>query len=309
MGPTASGKTAAAMALADRFPVELINVDSAQIYRDMDIGTAKPDAETLARYPHHLMDICDPSERYSAAQFRADALGLMNDIIQRGKVPLLVGGTGLYYRALENGLADMPEADEAIRKEIFYEAAERGWGALHAVLAEVDPESAARIEPTDTQRIQRALEVYRKTGKTLTEHWQEQRAGEQRDELPYKLLKLAVWPQDRAELHRRIEQRFGQMMEAGFLAEVAALKSRDDLDLECPSMRAVGYRQLWQHLEGEFPLDEAVRKGIVASRQYAKRQITWLRSESGLEVFEATDPELASQLADRVEAFIAWNRP
>lgn len=305
MGPTASGKTAAAMAivdaLSDRFPIELINVDSAQIYRDMDIGTAKPDAATLARYPHHLIDFLDPAERYSAARFRNDALRVMNEITQRGNVPLLVGGTGMYFRALENGLADMPDADPELRAELDAEAQQRGWPALHEDLAKVDPESAARISPNDSQRVQRALEVWRKTGEPLSSHWDNGSAAE----FPYRLLKLAVWPQDRGVLHRRIEQRFHHMMAAGFLDEVRRLHARGDLAAELPSMRAVGYRQLWDHLEGRQELEEAVRKGIVASRRYAKRQVTWLRSEPGLKVFEATAPDLNDRLAAEVDKFLA----
>lgn len=299
MGPTASGKTGAAMVMAEQLPVQLVNVDSAQIYRGMDIGTAKPGGEFRARYPHKLMDILDPAERYSAAQFRADALREMAEISAMGHVPLLVGGTGLYFRALERGLAEMPPADPATRAAIDAEAAVRGWPALHAELAEVDPESAARISPNDPQRIQRALEVFRLTGKPLGAHWQ---AGGQ-DEFPYRVLKLALAP-DRAELHRRIEQRFQAMMAAGFLDEVRALRARGDLDPEMPSMRAVGYRQLWEYLEGECELEEAVRRGVVASRRYAKRQLTWFRGEPDVRWYDSAEQDVEKRLVAAAKSFI-----
>lgn len=300
MGPTASGKTGAAMAMADQLPVQLINVDSAQIYRGMDIGTAKPGKELRARYPHRLMDILDPAERFSAAQFRTDALREMAVMTAAGKVPLLVGGTGLYFRALERGLAELPPADPQTRTAIETEAARRGWPALHAELAAVDPDSAARISPNDPQRIQRALEVFRLTGKPLGEHWQ---SGP--DVLfPYRALKLALAP-DRATLHNRIEQRFHDMMAAGFLDEVKALRSRGDLAANMPSMRAVGYRQLWEYLEGEGELEDAVRRGIVASRRYAKRQMTWFRSEPGVLWFDPADQEVEKQLVAAAKSFLA----
>lgn len=287
MGPTASGKTGAAIALAERFPVQLINVDSAQIYRGMDIGTAKPDRETRERYPHRLMDILDPAERYSAARFREDALREMHEITASGEVPLLVGGTGLYFRALERGLADMPAADPEVRAGIDAEAAHAGWPAMHAKLAKADPEAAARIDPNDPRRIQRALEIFRLTGEPMSAHWQAEqekagKAGEFPSQFPWRVLKIGIAPKDRAELHQRIEARFKAMMAAGFLEEVRALKARGDLDPDMPSMRAVGYRQLLEHLDGMCDLDEAVRRGIVASRRYAKRQMTWFRSEPGL---------------------------
>lgn len=300
MGPTASGKTGAAIELAKRFPVELINVDSAQIYRGMDIGTAKPDTETLARCPHRLMNILDPAERYSAAQFREDALCEMREISAAGNIPLLVGGTGLYFRALEKGLAELPDADAEMREKIDTEAAQKGWPAMHAELAKVDPESAARISPNDPQRIQRALEVWRLTGRPLTAHWHQ----DEKTEFPYRLLKLAVAPAHRKHLHQRIEQRFEQMMKEGFLGEVRRLYERGDLSPDLPSIRAVGYRQLWAYLAGEISLEEAVRQGIVASRRYAKRQMTWLRGEADLEWFDSEAPDLPEQLARRVAEFL-----
>lgn len=299
MGPTASGKTGVALELAQRFPVALVNVDSAQIYRGMDIGTAKPDEATRRRFPHRLMDILDPAERYSAAQFREDALREMAEITAMGRVPLLVGGTGLYFRTLEHGLSELPKADAEVRAAIDAEAAECGWPAMHAKLAAVDPESAARISPNDPQRIQRALEVFRLTGITLSEHW---RASE-REPFPWRLLKLALAP-PRPELHRRIEARFRQMMAEGFLEEVARLRDRGDLDLSLPSMRSVGYRQLWEHLSGECDLEEAVRRAVVASRRYAKRQMTWFRGEPRVEWFDPTEAETAERIAARVAAFL-----
>ncbi|HEX6930121.1 MAG TPA: tRNA (adenosine(37)-N6)-dimethylallyltransferase MiaA [Gammaproteobacteria bacterium] len=299
MGPTASGKTGAAIAVAKRFPVELVNVDSAQIYRGMDIGTAKPDRETRARYPHRLMDILDPSERYSAARFREDALREMREITAGGRVPLLVGGTGLYFRALERGLADMPPANPELREAIDSEARQKGWAALHAELLRVDPEAAARIAPTDPQRIQRALEIFRLTGEPMSTHWKVRSSEAQTGEFPWQVLKIALAPRDRTELHRRIEARFHAMMAAGFLEEVRGLKARGDLDPGMASTRAVGYRQLWEHLAGEYDLDEAVRRGIVASRRYAKRQMTWFRGEADL---RWVDDE--SSLLARVSTFL-----
>ena len=301
MGPTASGKTGVAIALARRFPVQLINVDSAQIYRGMDIGTAKPDRETRKQYPHRLMDILDPADRYSAARFRGDALHEMHEITAKGQVPLLVGGTGLYFRALERGLAELPGADPDIRAELDAAAAKAGWSALHAELAGIDPESAARISPNDPQRIQRALEVYRLTGKPLSALW---KAAAEGNDLPYRVLKLGLAPEDRTELHRRIEARFEDMMARGLLDEVETLWSRGDLSIDLPSMRSVGYRQLWQHLSGEFDLGEAVRRSIVASRQYAKRQLTWFRAEPGVAWFDSAAAETERRVSDAVDAFL-----
>lgn len=274
MGPTASGKTGLAVELAQRYPVELISVDSALVYQDMNIGTAKPDAVTLARAPHHLVDIIPPTESYSAAQFRNDALRLMADITARGKVPLLVGGTMLYFKALEGGLSDLPQADSDVRRQLEEEAAIRGWPELHAQLAKVDPATAARLEPADAQRIQRALEVYKLSGKPLSEHF----LADARQAMPYRLLKLALLPSERAALHQRIAARFDSMLEQGLVEEVRHLRLKyPSMSLSMPSMRCVGYRQAWQYLNGELDSINLRDKGIAATRQLAKRQITWLR--------------------------------
>lgn len=274
MGPTASGKTDLAMQLQDRLPVELISVDSAMIYRGMDIGTAKPDAQTLKRYPHRLIDIRDPAQAYSAAEFRADALTEMADITAAGKIPLLVGGTMMYFNALQQGLAPLPAADAELRLKLEQEAEQLGWPAMHAKLAEVDPVAARRLKPNDSQRLQRALEVYLLTGKTLTRHWEEQ----QHQALPYRILSMALVPEDRAWLHERIERRFDQMLAQDFESEVRTLWQRGDLTTQMPSVRCVGYRQMWDYLEGRTDFTAMRYKGIVATRQLAKRQMTWLRS-------------------------------
>ncbi|MBA6411623.1 tRNA (adenosine(37)-N6)-dimethylallyltransferase MiaA [Parahaliea sp. F7430] len=268
-GPTASGKTELAIALAGELNCELVSVDSALVYRGLDIGSAKPD------YPHHLIDIREPQQPYSAADFASDAQAVVADIIARGKTPLLVGGTMLYFRAFLDGLADMPAADVEVRQAIEREAAQSGWPALHRQLQEVDPESAARIHPNHSQRLSRALEVYRSTGVPISE-WQRQ----QPSELPsarFDLRQLVICPRDRKVLHRRIEQRFQQMMAQGFLQEVQELYAQPQLHADLPAIRAVGYRQLWQHLDGECSLEEAVERAIAATRQLAKRQLTWLR--------------------------------
>ncbi|MDP3420446.1 MAG: tRNA (adenosine(37)-N6)-dimethylallyltransferase MiaA [Thiobacillus sp.] len=273
MGPTASGKTALAVSLVERYPLEIISVDSALVYRGMDIGTAKPDAATLARAPHHLLDIRDPTDAYSAAAFRDDALALMVDIVARGRVPLLVGGTMLYFRALLQGLDDLPRADAALRKQLEAEAAARGWPALHAELAGIDPETAARLAPNDSQRIGRALEIFRLSGKPMSALLDRTQA-----DLPYRVLQLALIPSDRAVLHQRIAERFDAMLAEGLLDEVKALRQAFALTPDLPAMRAVGYRQAWAHLDGEISLDELRETGIAATRQLAKRQLTWLRS-------------------------------
>ncbi len=275
MGPTASGKTGVAVELVKRLPMEIISVDSALIYRGMDVGTAKPDAQTLAEAPHRLIDIRDPSEIYSAAEFRRDALEAMDDIVSRGNIPLLVGGTTLYFRALEEGLSDLPSADAGVRAELEAEAATVGWPAMHARLSEVDPQAAARIHPNDPQRIQRALEVYELCGESMSTRFAEGR----QQAPPYQFLKIALVPGDRALLHARIAERFQQMLQQGFLDEVRRLRARGDLHADLPSMRAVGYRQAWSHLDGNLSAEEWVERGIIATRQYAKRQMTWLRSE------------------------------
>jgi len=277
MGPTASGKTALAVELVRRLPFEIISVDSAQVYREMDIGTAKPDVETRRIAPHRLVDIRDPAEAYSAGQFRADALREIAAIQAAGHIPLLVGGTMLYFRALERGLAELPTADPALRARLAAERAEQGGAALHARLARLDPAAAARIHPADSQRIQRALEVYELTGRPLTELC----AVSRNESLPFRIVKWIVAPANRQVLHERIKQRFQLMLTQGFVAEVERLRRRGDLNPDAPSMRAVGYRQVWAYLDGR--LDEAamVERGIIATRQYAKRQLTWLRAEAG----------------------------
>ncbi|NBI40248.1 tRNA (adenosine(37)-N6)-dimethylallyltransferase MiaA [[Haemophilus] felis] len=272
MGPTASGKTDLAIKLRQILPVEVISVDSALIYKGMDIGTAKPSKQELALAPHRLIDICDPAESYSAANFRVDALREMADITSQGKIPLLVGGTMLYYKALLEGLSPLPSADEQVRYEIEQRAQQQGWAALHKELSKIDPISAQRINPNDSQRINRALEVFYLTGKSLTEL-----TAQKGESLPYQILQFAIAPQERAILHQRIEQRFHKMLELGFKQEVEALYQRPDLHLDLPSIRCVGYRQMWEHLRGDYSYDEMIFKGICATRQLAKRQITWLR--------------------------------
>lgn len=274
MGPTASGKTGVAVELAQTLPVELISVDSALVYRDMNIGTAKPDAAMLARAPHHLIDIIDPTEAYSAAAFRRDALHLMHDITARGNIPLLIGGTMLYFKALKEGLSPLPVANTEVRAELDEQIASQGIAWLHAQLALVDAETAARLSPNDTQRIQRAMEIYRITGLPMSEliKTQEEVA------LPYDIQSIALLPDDRSVLHQRIAERFEQMLQMGLLDELQGLRQRYDLHPDLPSMRCVGYRQAWQYLEGEISKAQLMETGIVATRQLAKRQLTWLRS-------------------------------
>lgn len=298
MGPTASGKTDLAIALRQHLPVEVISVDSALIYKGMDIGTAKPSAAELAQAPHRLIDIRDPAESYSVANFREDALREMADISAQGKIPLLVGGTMLYYKGLLDGLSPLPSADSAVRAELEARAAQYGWEALHQELVRIDPTAGARINPNDSQRINRALEVFYISGKTMTEL-----TAQQGEALPYELLQFAIAPQDRAVLHQRIELRFQKMMALGFLAEVEALFQRGDLHAALPSVRCVGYRQMWEHLSGEISLDEAVFKGICATRQLAKRQITWLRGwESEISWLDSLEPNAAlTKMIEKVE--------
>ena len=272
MGPTASGKTDLAIQLRQQLPMEVISVDSALIYRGMDIGTAKPSKAELALAPHRLIDICDPAESYSAANFRTDALREMQEISAQGKIPLLVGGTMLYYKALLEGLSPLPSADEKVRSEIEEKAALIGWGELHQELSKIDPISAQRINPNDSQRINRALEVFYLTGKTLTEL-----TAQKGEALPYDILQFAIAPEQREVLHLRIEQRFHKMIELGFQQEVEKLYRRPDLNENLPSIRCVGYRQMWEYLRGDYDHDEMVFRGICATRQLAKRQITWLR--------------------------------
>ncbi|MGF1765589.1 tRNA (adenosine(37)-N6)-dimethylallyltransferase MiaA [Aliivibrio kagoshimensis] len=290
MGPTASGKTELAIKIGQHFPVELISVDSALIYKGMDIGTAKPNEEELALAPHRLIDIIEPTESYSVANFREDALREMNDIVARGNIPLLVGGTMLYFKALLEGLSPLPAADSAVRSQIEQEALSIGWKGLHDQLATIDPVAAARIHPNDPQRLSRALEVFRISGKTLTELTQTQ--GES---LPFRVHQFAIAPKERSELHRRIELRFTMMMDAGFEQEVRSLHQRGDLHSDLPSIRCVGYRQMWDYLDGNGSRDEAVFRGVCATRQLAKRQITWLRSWDDLTWLDSDDIDSALQ--------------
>ncbi|EGN74558.1 tRNA isopentenyltransferase MiaA [Idiomarina sp. A28L] len=289
-GPTAAGKTALAMALAKLLPVELVSVDSALIYRDMDIGTAKPTPEELAICPHHLIDIRDPAEIYSAADFRSDALALIEDIRARGKIPLLVGGTMLYFRALLAGLSELPAADASIREALQQRAEKEGWTVLHHELCVIDPVAGARIHPNDPQRLLRALEVYQVTGQTITELTRTQRPG-----LSLPTWQIAVAPVDRKILHQRIEKRFQLMLDAGFTNEVIKLQARGDLHLDLPSMRSVGYRQMWLHLLGKLSAEEMQERAVIATRQLAKRQITWLRSWPGLTWVDSLSEDYLTQ--------------
>jgi len=282
MGPTASGKTDLAIFLTEHFPVDIISVDSALVYRGLDIGSAKPSAEELAKAPHRLLDVVDPTEPYSAARFRKDALKEIDDIIKAGRIPLLVGGTMLYFRALLEGLSKLPESDEVTRKKIEQQAKEMGWEKMHERLAKVDTEAAARIHPNDPQRISRALEVYEMTGKAMSQLQKEQKA----EPLPYQVLKLALIPSDRTVLHQRIEKRFALMLEQGLIEEVKALRERGDLHEDLPAMRAVGYRQVWDYLESRIDYTEMKERGVIATRQLAKRQLTWLRSEKDLTIYD-----------------------
>ena len=300
MGPTASGKTALAVSLVERFPLEIISVDSALVYRGMDIGTAKPDDATLARAPHHLLDIRDPTDTYSAAAFCDDARRLMADIVARGKVPLLVGGTMLYFRALLNGLDDLPRADAALRQKLEADAANRGWPALHADLARIDPVTAARLAPNDSQRIGRALEVFQLAGTPMSALLDQAQST-----LPYRVLQLALIPSDRAVLHQRIAVRFDAMLAAGLLDEVKSLRQMYALDADLPAMRAVGYRQAWAFLDGGITLDELRETGIAATRQLAKRQLTWLRSWPDAVVLDCLASDLEAQAFARVEQFLS----
>ena len=289
LGPTASGKSRLALALAERLPLEIVSMDSAQVYRGMDIGTAKPGAAERARVPHHLIDLLDPDRSYSTGRWRADAIAAVREILARGKTPLIAGGTMLYYRALVGGLDALPQADTQVRAAIDAEAAERGWPALHAELERVDPKSARRIGAGDTQRIQRALEVWRLTGKPLSALQSATAAA-----LPFSLRAFALVPADREALHERIASRFDAMLKAGLVDEMKRLRSAYHLTLGMPSMRAVGYRQVWQHLEGELDKAQMREQAIAATRQLAKRQLTWLRSFREVEPF-GDDPQALAQ--------------
>jgi len=291
MGPTAAGKTDLAIECVEQLGCELISVDSALVYRDMDIGTARPDAQTLQRAPHKLIDIIDPAQAYSVGRFREDALREIQSSLDRGKIPLLVGGTMLYYKALQEGLSELPEADASIRAQLDEQAREHGWQYMHKRLAEVDPVSAERIHANDSQRIQRALEVYEISGKTLSDFWRLQQSGG----MPWNVIKIAFFPEDRALLHQRIATRFQQMLQAGFISEVENLRARGDLHLDMPSMRCVGYRQVWQYLEGKMNRDEMTERGIIATRQLAKRQLTWLRKESNCNFYNI-EPDICYKI-------------
>jgi tRNA dimethylallyltransferase len=297
MGPTGAGKTDLALRLAERLPIEIVSVDSAMVYRDMNIGTGKPPREVLERHPHHLVDILDPSEAYSAGQFVRDARRAIDEIRKRGKLPLLVGGTMLYFRALRRGLADMPGANPEIRAAIDADAVQRGWPAMHAELATIDPKAAARIQPNDAQRIQRALEVFRITGSSLSELHSTATAAD--SSLSFTCVAWA--PGDRERLYAGIDARFHQMMQAGLLDEVRRLKQRADLHERLPAIRSVGYRQLWEHLSGAGTLDSAVQRAIFATRHLARRQLIWLRSENDLNWVDA----LETKAADRIERQVA----
>ncbi len=296
MGPTASGKTAVAVQLATTLPCEIISVDSAMIYKDMDIGTAKPDAETLHRAPHHLINIIEPHESYSAARFRDDALTLMREITERGNIPLLVGGTMLYFKALVEGLNDLPEADSTIRLIIETMADEEGWPAVHEKLRKVDAETAARLEPNDSQRVQRALEIYYITGKSMTDLLKKPKYVY----FPYTPIRIALLPSDRAVLHERIAQRFDAMLAAGLVDELRQLREDYSLEPDTPAMRCVGYRQTWDHLIGKISREELREQGIAATRQLAKRQLTWLRSTENLTEFDC----LSGNVGDMVLEYI-----
>ena len=306
MGPTASGKTDLAMALCERLPCEVVSVDSAMIYRQMDVGTAKPSPAELATVPHRLIDILDPAESYSAARFRLDALAEMAEIVAGGRIPLLVGGTMLYFKALIEGIAELPPGDPAVRERLIAEAGEKGWQHLYQRLETLDPDAAGGIHPNNHQRLLRALEVLSLTRKPISRHWRTgpKWSGNARDytywqgdggaTLPYTVVQIALMPEDRGELHRKIDRRFAGMLEQGLVEEVRALRARGDLDLDLPSMRCVGYRQVWEHLDGRYGAAEMIARSTAATRQLAKRQLTWLRSWRGLHL-------IGSAAADKVE--------
>ncbi|CUJ87609.1 tRNA dimethylallyltransferase [Achromobacter xylosoxidans] len=302
-GPTAAGKSASTLALAERWPLEIVNVDSATIYRGMDIGTAKPSPAEQAQVPQHLLDIRDPAQSYSAAEFRADALRLIDEIRARGRIPLLAGGTMMYYKALRDGLDDLPQADPALRAELEARAARDGWPALHAELARLDPVTAARLAPNDSQRIQRALEICQLSGQPMSALLGRQRAAAGDDDNRY--LTISLEPSERAALHARIEQRFDAMLASGLLEEVRGLHARADLHPGLPSVRCVGYRQMWAHLDGEISLEEAREQGIAATRQLAKRQITWLRAQPERVIVDCLAADAVAQTIDAVAAALA----
>ena len=301
LGPTASGKTDLALRLADQYPIDLISVDSALVFKDMNIGTAKPDAQTLTRYPHALVDIITPEESYSAARFREDALQVMAESTARGRIPLLVGGTMLYVKALLEGLSDLPQANPTLRTEIDVRAKQQGWPAIHQELAQLDPTTAARLAPNDAQRIQRALEICLLSGRPASALYAEQ---QQQAAPPYRFLSLALLPSDRAWLHDRIARRFKLMLQQGFVEEVEALRAKYQLNADLPSMRCVGYRQAWDMLEGTLPAKELEERGIYATRQLAKRQITWLTNSITCEQFDCLQNNHADLVGRRVAEFL-----
>lgn len=300
MGPTGTGKTDLAVAIRQQLPVEIISVDSALVYKNMNIGTAKPDADILKRAPHRLIDFLDPVQAYSAAEFREDALREMAEITAKGRIPLLVGGTMLYFRALEQGLSELPSADPMIRARLIAEATQTSWQALHERLQQIDPDAAARIHPNDPQRLQRALEVYELTGENLTSLQQKLRF----EACPYQLLKLALIPENRTWLHNRLEQRFDTMLDLGLIKEVEQLYARPDLNTSLPAIRAVGYRQVWDYLDGKIDYNLMRNRAIVATRQLAKRQMTWLRSDQGLSLYNAENYHLLSVIMN-ISTFIS----
>ncbi|MFO7304940.1 MAG: tRNA (adenosine(37)-N6)-dimethylallyltransferase MiaA [Gammaproteobacteria bacterium] len=304
MGPTGAGKTDLVLRLAEDWPIDIISVDSAMVYRDMNIGTGKPPPEVLARHPHRLVDILDPSQAYSAGQFVRDATAAIEEAHRGGRLPVLVGGTMLYFRALRRGLAALPSADPAVRAQIDREAAEKGWPALHRELAQIDPQAAARIRPNDAQRIQRALEVFRLTGKSLSEL--HVTAHSPRPKLRF--LAYAWVPGERARLYEAIEARFHRMMKDGFLEEVRALYARGDLHAELPSIRSVGYRQLWEHLQGKETLESAAQRAIVATRHLARRQLIWLRSESEVSWVDALESRADAHIVRVIDSVLNERR-
>lgn len=312
MGPTASGKTDLAIALRQHLPVELISVDSALVYRQMNIGSAKPSTAELALAPHRLLDLRDPAEPYSAADFRSDALREINDIHSQGRIPLLVGGTMMYFKALLEGFADMPAANAEVRASIEAQAAEQGWPSIHQQLQAVDPDTAAQIHPNHSQRLSRALEVYLVSGKTMSQLRQQQNRAAQDLRNQFQVVEVAIAPRNRAILHERIALRFHKMMDAGFLDEVEALRQRGDLHKDLPAIRAVGYRQVWEHLDGDYDYPEMIERGIAATRQLAKRQLTWLRGWQGLKWIYTdaetgdtnAEPSQMRQKSDLVQDFL-----
>ena len=300
-GPTAAGKSATTLALAARWPIEIITVDSATIYRGMDIGTAKPSLHERQQVPQHLLDIRDPAESYSAAEFRQDALRLISEIQQRGRIPLLCGGTMLYYKALREGLSDLPQADAAVRAQIELEAAQSGWPGMHRQLAEFDPITAARLAPNDSQRLQRAIEIYRVSGTPMSQLLAAERTA---NEPRFNYITLSLEPSDRLALHARIAQRYRQMLDMDLVEEVRRLHSRPDLHIGLPSVRCVGYRQIWTYLDGQCSLDQAIEQAIAATRQLAKRQLTWLRAQPERIVIDCLSADAAQQAVE--QAALIW---